>query len=62
MHFRSRLIEAKLIRRYKRFLADIEMLDGTVVTVHCANPGSMLGLQKIGSKVWLAKATNPNQS
>jgi sugar fermentation stimulation protein A len=59
MYFRSPLIEATLIRRYKRFLADVEMLDGRLLTVHCANPGSMLGLQDKGATVWLANAVNP---
>jgi sugar fermentation stimulation protein A len=59
MNFESRLIEWDLVRRYKRFLADVILSDGSETTVHCPNTGSMLGCQTPGSTVWLLRASNP---
>ena len=55
------LIPGKLIKRYKRFLADIELEDGSVVTAHCPNSGSMLGCNLPGSPVLLSLSPNPNR-
>ncbi len=55
MQFPSPLIQGTLIKRYKRFLADITLDSGEEVTTHCANSGSMLGLKEEGSKVWVTK-------
>ncbi len=61
MKFAAPLIKGRLIRRYKRFLADIELEDGNVITAHVANPGSMMGLKDEGMTVWLSESDNPKR-
>ncbi|WP_196258749.1 DNA/RNA nuclease SfsA [Pelagibacterium limicola] len=56
MRFSSPLIRGTLVKRYKRFLADIILEDGTAITAHCANPGGMIGLNMSGLPVWLSKS------
>lgn len=55
------LIPGRLIKRYKRFLADIELPDGSTITAHCPNSGSMLGCNLPGSPVMLSISSNPNR-
>lgn len=59
MRFEEVLVPATLVRRYKRFLADVELANGEIVTAHCANSGSMMGLAVPGSRVWLSPNRNP---
>lgn len=61
MRFPNPLVKGTLIKRYKRFLTDVELESGDVVTAHCANPGSMLGLTDPGLEVWLSPAVNPER-
>jgi sugar fermentation stimulation protein A len=56
MRFPSRLIRGTLIKRYKRFLADVRLDSGQIVTAHCTNTGSMLGCHQPGSRVYVSKS------
>ena len=65
MHFQTPLVPARLIRRYKRFLADIVPEEGPdagrEVTAHCANPGAMLGLAEPGVRIWVEPNDDPRK-
>jgi sugar fermentation stimulation protein A len=61
MQFQMPLIHGKLVKRYKRFLADVELPDGTMVTAHCTNSGSMLTCIETGAEVGLSPTPDPNR-
>jgi len=61
MKFPDPLIRGKLVKRYKRFLTDVELDDGSIVVAHCANSGSMESVKEPGSEVWISPARNPDR-
>jgi len=61
MEWPTPLIRGTLIKRYKRFLADIELENGETVTAHCANPGAMTGLKDPGLTAYLSTSDNPKR-
>jgi sugar fermentation stimulation protein A len=56
MRFASPLVEGRLLRRYKRFLADIQLPDAGVITAACPNTGSLMGCCDAGNRVWLSES------
>jgi len=61
MRFQTPLVPGRLVRRYKRFLADVALEAGGTVTAHCPNPGSMMGLAEAGLRVWLEPNDDPRR-
>lgn len=61
MKYDSYLSEARLIRRYKRFMADVELSDGSQITLHCPNTGSMKNCLYPGYRVWYSDSKNPKR-
>ncbi len=60
MNFNESLISGEFIKRYKRFFVDIK-INNTVITAHCPNTGSMMGLLEKGNKVWVSKSNDPKR-
>ncbi|MDE1164474.1 MAG: DNA/RNA nuclease SfsA [Pseudomonas sp.] len=61
MHFNPPLEEGRLLRRYKRFLADIETSTGEQITIHCPNTGSMFNCMVEGGQVWFSRSSDPKR-
>jgi len=61
MIFTPALLRGTLVKRYKRFLADVELEDGAIVTAHCPNTGAMTGCAEPGYTVFLSQSTNPKR-
>ncbi|WP_025131278.1 DNA/RNA nuclease SfsA [Pseudomonas sp. PH1b] len=61
MRFDPPLEEGRLLRRYKRFLADIETLGGEQLTIHCPNTGSMFNCMVEGGQVWFSRSNDPKR-
>ena len=61
MKFHAPLVKGTLVKRYKRFMADVTLEDGSTVTAHCANSGSMLSVNEPGAEVWISPAANPDR-
>jgi sugar fermentation stimulation protein A len=61
MQFQSNLVPGRLVKRYKRFLADVELSSGQIITAHCPNTGKMQGLTSRGMKVWLEPNQDPKK-
>ena len=61
MKFPQKLIGARLTRRYKRFLADVVLRSGEVITAVCPNTGSLMGCAEPGNRVWLSTSDRPTR-
>ncbi|MGZ0716149.1 DNA/RNA nuclease SfsA [Pseudomonas palleroniana] len=61
MRFHPPLEQGRLIRRYKRFLTDIETVTGELLTIHCPNTGSMLNCMLEGGQVWFSRSDDPKR-
>ncbi len=60
MIFNKKLISGEFVKRYKRFFVDVK-INNKIITAHCPNTGSMMGLLSANNKVWLSKSENPER-
>src|SRR6056300_664945 len=60
MKIETNLLHVKFLKRYKRFFVDVEH-NKKIITAHCPNSGSMLGLLNTGNESWISKSDNPNR-
>ena len=60
MKFTDNLISGALIKRYKRFFVDVKV-NNQIITAHCPNSGSMLGLLDKNNKIWISQSNNPKR-
>ena len=60
MRFTDKLLSGTLIKRYKRFFVDVKV-NNKIITAHCPNSGSMLGLLEKGNQIWISKSLNPKR-
>ena len=60
MEFKEKLLQGTLVKRYKRFFADIK-ISNKIIAAHCPNSGSMMGLLNKGNKVWFSASDNPKR-
>ena len=60
MKFTENLISGTLIKRYKRFIVDVKV-NSQIITAHCPNSGSMLGLLDENNKIWISQSNNPKR-
>ncbi len=61
MEFKKKLVHGRLIKRYKRFLADVSLDDGSEVTAHCTNSGTMKSCLEENAEVWLTPVDDPKR-
>lgn len=61
MEFKEKLVEGRLVKRYKRFLADVQLDDGRVVTAHCTNSGAMTSCLEDNARVYLTPVNDPKR-
>ena len=61
MIFHPALLHGKLLKRYKRFLADVKLDTGEIITAHCTNSGSMKSCIEIGAPVYISLSSNPER-